>query len=482
MKVLLVASECVPYAKTGGLADVAGALPAALRRLGFDVRIFMPRYRGIEVGSARPVVSSLPIPLQTRTVHGKVYESRTPDDVPIYFLDQPKYYDRPELYVENGRDYPDNAERFIFFARAAVEFIRKGGFVPDVVHGNDWFSGLVPVYLRALYSGDPTLARIATVFSVHNLAYQGIFWHYDMQLTGLSWSLFHYSKLEFYGKINFMKGGLVFADKVSTVSRQYAREIRTKEFGCGLESVLEQRAADLVGIVNGVDYAHWAPDHGKFLAAPYTAADPSGKAVCKRDLQALNNLPQSDVPVIGMISRLAEQKGFDLVEKILPDILTDGAQFVLLGSGEERWQKVFRDFARRYPLQVGVNLTFSDELAHKIEAGSDLFLMPSRFEPCGLNQLYSLRYGTPPVVRAVGGLVDTIREWDPATGEGTGFLFQDYTPESCLDAVRKALSAWKDRASWRRLMQNGMTEDWSWDRSAREYATLYESAIANRRV
>lgn len=482
MKVLLVASECVPYAKTGGLADVAAALPAALRRVGIDARIFMPRYRGIEVGDARPVVSSLPIPMNARTVHGKIYESRTADDVPIYFLDQPKYYDRKELYVENGQDYPDNAERFIFFARAAVEFIRKGGFVPDVIHGNDWFCGLVPVYLRALYAGDPVLARIAVVFSVHNLAYQGIFWHYDMHLTGLSWSLFHYDKLEFYGKINLMKGGLVFSDKLSTVSEQYAREIRTKEFGCGLEPVLEQRAADLVGIVNGVDYAQWSPDSGRYLASPYTAADLGGKAACKRELQALNNLPQSDVPLIGMISRLAEQKGFDLVEKIFPRLMESGAQFVLLGSGEERWQELFRSFARKHPLQVGVNLTFSDELAHKIEAGADIFLMPSRFEPCGLNQLYSLKYGTVPVVRAVGGLADTIREYDPATGTGTGFRFEDYTPDACWQAVARALALFADRASWTRLMMNGMAEDWSWDRSAKEYVHLYESAIAHRRV
>lgn len=489
MKVLLVSSECAPYAKTGGLADLTAALPRALRKIGIDARILMPRYRGVDVSKMKCLISNLGIPIHTRTVYGKVFESTTPDGVPIYFLDQPKYYDRRELYVENGKDYPDNAERFIFFSRAAVEFVRKGVFVPDVLHVNDWFTGLIPVYLRALYSGESAMAEIAVVFSVHNLAYQGVFWHYDMLLTGLSWSLFHYDKLEFYGKINLMKGGLVFSDMISTVSPHYAQEILTPSYGHGLDPILKQRAADLVGIVSGVDYESWNPATDHHLAGMYDVDNLAGKLACKRDLQTLNNLPQTAAPLVGMISRLADQKGFDLVEKIFPQLMERGAQFVLLGNGNERWQSLFRDLARRYPLQVGVNLIFSDELAHKIEAGADIFLIPSCFEPCGSNQFYSLKYGTVPVVRAVGGLADTIREVELdqgsqtlAQGTGNGFRFDAHTPEACWSALERSLNLYANHGAWQKLMRTGMREDWSWDRSATEYQKLYENARSKRRV
>jgi starch synthase len=481
MKILFAASECVPYAKTGGLADVAAALPAALREKGVDARVIMPRYRAIPTEGLTEAIGGLAVPVSTRTVWGKVLQGATGDGVPIYFLDQPQYFDRAGLYVDGGKDYADNAERFIFFSRAIVEFCRKSGFTPDVIHCNDWFTGLVPVYLKTLYAKDKAVREIRTVFSIHNLAYQGVFWHYDMHLTGFPWSLFRFDRLEFYGKLNFLKGGLVFADAITTVSERYSREIRTPEFGCGLDPILTQRADALTGIVNGVDYGVWNPASDPHLADRYDADRLDAKLACKRDLQRLNNLPESDAMLIGIIGRMIDQKGFDLISQGFEQLMAMGVQVVLLGTGEDRYHEFFRDVARKHPLQTGINLTFSDELAHKIEAGADVFLMPSRFEPCGLNQLYSLRYGTPPVVRSIGGLADTVTEWNPKTGEGTGFLFETYDLAAMLEAIRRAHAAFGDRAQWRALQANGMRQDWSWASSAGRYLDVYGKILGASR-
>jgi starch synthase len=481
MKVLFAASECVPYAKTGGLADVAAALPAALRERGIDARIIMPRYRSIPLEGLKEVVGGLAVPVSTRTVWGKALSGETADGVPIYFVDQPQYFDRAGLYGDGAKDYPDNAERFVFFSRAVVEFCRKSDFTPDVIHCNDWFTGLVPVYLKTLYAKDKVLRDLRSVFSIHNLAYQGVFWHYDMHLTGFPWSLFRFDRLEFYGKLNFLKGGLVFSDAITTVSERYSREIRTPEFGCGLDPILVQRAEALTGIVNGVDYRVWDPSADPHLADRYDADSLDAKLACKRDLQRLNNLPESDAMLIGIVSRMIDQKGFDLISESFEEILALGAQVVLLGTGEDKYHAFFREIARRHPLQTGINLTFSDELAHKIEAGADLFLMPSRFEPCGLNQIYSLRYGTPPVVRAIGGLADTVTEWSPETGEGTGFLFEAYESAAMMEAIRRASASFADRAKWRALQRNGMRQDWSWTASAGRYLDVYGKILAAAR-
>lgn len=473
MKILFCATECVPYVKTGGLADVAGALPKALRDLGIDARVILPRHRAISLQGLNETIGGLPVPISSKTVYGKVFETVAPNGVPMYFVDQPHYFDRKELYVEGGKDYADNAERFVFFSRAIIEFIRREKFVPDIIHVNDWFTGLVPVYLRTLYSKDAVLKNIRTVFTIHNLAYQGVFWHYDMHLTGLPWTLFRFDKLEFYGKLNFMKGGLIFSERISTVSRRYAQEIQRPADGCGLDAVIRKRSGDLTGIVNGIDYDAWNPATDEHLAARFSPNDLEGKRACKREVQKLNNLPESDKPLFGIVSRLAEQKGFDLFAEIFDEMLADGAQFVLLGTGDKKYHDFFADKARRYPLQVGVNFVFSDPLAHKIEAGADIFLMPSRFEPCGLNQLYSMRYGTIPVAGRVGGLADTIEDG------ATGFLFENHSAREFLAAVRRAVAAYHDRDAWKNLQRNAMNADWSWERSAKEYAKLYATAHAD---
>lgn len=480
MNVLFITSECVPFAKTGGLADVAGSLPKALSGIGVDARVFMPRYGGVTLDESTPKLCDFTIRLGKKKMFGSIHEGRAPNGTIVYFLDQPYYFDRPELYVENGRDYPDNAERFIFFVRAAVEFIRKKSFVPDVAHINDWFTGLFPVVTNTVFGKDALISPIATVITLHNMAYQGIFDRHFMDVAGLHPSLFRMDTFEYYGKMNFLKAGLVFSEKISAVSPRYAEEIQTPEFGHGLEGVLEHRKADIAGIINGVDYDIWNPETDSHIARTYGRENLGGKAECKSELQRLNNLPFSDAPLLGMVSRIVEQKGFDLLVACFERIMDTGSQFVLLGSGEPALQEKLMSFARRYPLQVGINLAFSEELARKIEAGCDIYLMPSRFEPCGLNQLYSLKYGSVPVVRAVGGLADTVREWDFGSKEGTGFVFEEYNPGAFMAAVERAQAVFAKKKDWEKLVRNGMSEDWSWARSAAEYRSLYEAAIEKR--
>lgn len=469
MKILFVTTECVPFAKTGGMADVSSALPKELRAAGADVRIYMPRYRSVPLSECRERIGGLPVPISSKKEYGRVHEGETPDGVPVYFIDHPRYFDRRGLYVDEGRDYPDNAERFTFFCRSVAEFITTGEFVPDVVHVNDWFGSLVPVYFRTIYRKQ--FEKLPVLLTIHNLAYQGIFWHYDMHLTNLPWSLFRFDKLEFYGKLNFLKGGIIFSDQVTTVSPRYAEEIQTKEYGCGLEGVLRKKAPNLRGILNGVDYSIWNPENDARIARRYSAEDLSGKAECKRDLQNVNNITASDGPLFGMVSRFTEQKGINLILEVVPDLVERGAQFVFLGTGEKRYEEALVALAKRYPLNIGVNITFSDEMSHKIEAGADIFLMPSRFEPCGLNQLYSFRYGTPPVAHRVGGLSNTVSEWNGR--EGNGFLFDEYTVGAFSHALDRAIDVFSRKDEWNRLMKAGMKENFSWSRSASEYLNLY---------
>jgi starch synthase len=492
VRIVFATSEATPLAKTGGLADVSRALPVELARLGQAVCVILPGYpSALASGAAvRDLQQPLSINIGAKMVSGRLLETRFPDvtdvDVPVYLVQQDDYYHRPGLYQEGGRDYIDNCERFVFFCRAVMEAVRMLELRPDVLHCNDWQTGLIPAYLKTQYAALPGYEQTVCVFTVHNLAYQGQFWHWDMLLTGLDWKYFNWQQMEFYGNLNLLKTGLVFADALTTVSPRYAQEIQTESQGCGLEGVLRQRSSVLRGILNGVDYSEWDPSHDPHLPARYGVDDLSGKSYCKAALQQELGLPQRpDVPLVGFIGRLAEQKGLDLITAVLPQWAeaTD-VQWVFLGTGEPQYEEGLQKARHHYPHKVGVHLGFSNPLAHRIEAGADMFLMPSRFEPCGLNQLYSLKYGTVPVVRATGGLADTIvdaSEANLAAGTANGFSFVPYTAAALNQALQRACSLFAHPEAWRRLQRTGMLQDWSWQRSAREYLKLYEETLARAR-
>ncbi|MCI0456740.1 MAG: glycogen synthase GlgA [Gemmataceae bacterium] len=503
MRCLYVASEVAGFAKTGGLADVAGSLPRALAQRGHEVAVLLPLYRAVRTGGhpLQPTGLTFGIPFGNRLSSGSIWLSTLPDsDVRVYLIEQPHYFERDDPARGNGlyqftdpegrkRDYPDNAERFIFFDQAVLEALRLLDWWPDVLHLNDWQTGLIPVYLRELYPRHPNLElraryqQIKVLFTLHNMAYQGVFWHHDMPLTGLPWRLFDPDYLEFHGHLNYLKGGIVFSDLINTVSPTYAREIQTPYFGCGLHGVLAQRARRLFGIVNGVDYRTWSPATDAHLSANYDSDTVTeGKPLCKRELQRQYGLAEeSRAPLLGMVSRLVDQKGVDLVIKVAPALIEQGAQLVVLGEGDPQYHQLLLQLRERHPQAVGVTLGQNEELAHRIEAGVDVFLMPSLFEPCGLSQLYSLKYGTVPVVRATGGLCDTVADATPerlAAGTATGFSFIPDSPAAFLQAVERALRVYRhDPERWLALMRTGMGQDWSWARSAAEYERLYRRMV-----
>ena len=477
MKIFLVAPECVPFAKTGGLADVVGALPKALVKRGHHVSVFLPRYRGIEPGPV--VLPAVSIPMGRKLLFPDVMDGRERDGVSFYFVDYPVFYDRKSLYGENSNDYPDNAERYSLFARAVLEFAKRTG-PPDVIHCHDWQSSLVPVLLKTLYATDPQLRRVGSVMTVHNLAYQGIFPPEALERISLPADFFSIDRLEFYGLISWLKGGLISADYVSTVSKKYAKEIQTPEYGHGLDGVIRQRTDTVTGILNGVDYDEWNPETDPHIAAHYSADNLEGKLACKKDLLEQFGLPTKDLrkPVIGIVSRFATQKGFDLIAEDADAFMKNDLLLVALGTGEPHFEELFRQLAKQFPTKMSVRVAYDNALAHKIEAGSDIFLMPSRWEPCGLNQIYSLRYGTVPVVRATGGLDDTVEPYDPKTGHGTGFRFTRYAASALLDCLLTALKVYRaEPAAWRRLMINGMKKDFSWNHSAGEYEELFRRVV-----
>ena len=481
MKILFAASEAVPFAKTGGLADVAGSLPPAIASLGHEVRVVMPYYRQVaRQASDLTHIATFPVPLGTWLERCDVLEGRMGGDVIVYFIKKDIYYDRPELYQTEQADYPDNAERFIFFSRSILELCRALGYSPDIIHVNDWQTGLVPLYLKTLYRGSETLNRAKTVFTVHNLGYQGLFWHWDMRLTGLGWDVFTPEGIEFWGKINFLKAGLVYSDLITTVSKTYSREIQTLEFGNGLEGVLVNRASDLTGIVNGIDYQTWDPARDHDLPKTYSAARLAGKTLCKKALCARIRMQGSDDPLIGMVTRLVDQKGLDILTEALPEIMSLGVRLVILGTGDEKYHRILSDAADRYAKKMRVLLRYDDSLAKNVYAGCDMFLMPSHYEPCGLGQMISLRYGTVPVVRRTGGLSDTVADYDPKTGQGTGFLFDEYSATALVDCLRRALEVYSNRNKWNRLVRNGMKQDFSWERSAEEYVKVYRKAMRKK--
>jgi len=483
LNIVMISSEAAPYSKTGGLADVAGSLSRALAGLGHNVHLFTPLYRSVNRESLGLFGGGVEIktPISARVARGRVYTAKD-KGVYAHFVENPGYYDRPHLYNTPSGDYADNAERFIFFSRAALEGIKGLGLTPDIIHVNDWQTSLIPVYMKTLYKDDPSVGAAVCAMTIHNLGYQGLFWNLDWHLTGLDWGLFGVDGLEFHGKINFLKGGIIFSDIVTTVSETYAREILTPEYGWGLEGVLSSRAGHLHGVLNGIDAEEWNPATDKFLPANYSASALEGKKICKAKVLEEVGLPLGDEPLLGVVSRLVEQKGFDLLTKAMDRILETGAKLVLLGSGRDIFEKFFVSLAEKRPAQVAARIGFDEGLAHRIEAGSDIFLMPSHYEPCGLNQMYSLAYGTAPVVRATGGLNDTVRNYDPETGEGNGFKFEERSAEALFKKTMETMELMRERPSkWVKMIRNGMKEDHSWPHSARIYESLYRQALSERK-
>jgi len=475
MKILFVASEGLPYSKTGGLADVVEGLPRALRDLGHQVAVLLPRYRGNKITST--LVSSVTVSLGDSLRFPALVEGPSSGGVRYFFVDDPEFFDRPRLYGDRNVDYPDNYARFTEFSRAAIEFAKRV-WLPDVIHCHDWQAALVPVLLRTQYARDPVARSLPVVLTLHNLGYQGIFPQTTLSAAGLPQTLFTMDALEFFGKVNFLKGGIIFSDYLTTVSRRYAQEIQTEEYGFGLEGILRNRADRLVGILNGVDYSIWSPEVDTQIAQNYSVHNLDAKKVCKKDLLDAFRLPEEnlDRPVIGIISRFVNQKGFDLIAEIADEFVNENIALAVLGTGEAKYEALFKRLAEKYPARAGVKIGYDNSLAHKIEAGADMFLMPSRYEPCGLNQVYSLRYGTAPIVRATGGLDDTIQAFDAQTLQGTGFKFETYSGEALLQCIRAALKTFRDQQAWRSLLANEMVMDFSWKASAAGYVTVYEAA------
>jgi starch synthase len=471
LNILFVASEAVPYAKTGGLADVAGALPKALARLGHRVRLIMPRYNLEKIlQRGEPMPGELTVPFDGKARRSAVFIDRD-GEVPVYFIDAPDFYFRGKLYGEH-----DDPDRFAYFSRAALELAKALNEQFDILHLNDWMTGLLPLYGKTLYARDPILAHTKTLFTIHNMAFHGLFSPFATGKYGLpEWVNRTEGGIEFQGVSSMLKAGLLFSDAISTVSPRYAQEIQTPEFAYQFEGLLRARRRQLFGILNGVDYDEWSPENDTHIAARFSEHDLSGKRECKRDLLRAFGLPEDlQSPLIACVSRLSDQKGFDLIIEAVWRVLDRGAKFILLGSGAQYFEQAFQSLRDARPNQVGVYFGLSNELAHKVEAGADLFLMPSRFEPCGLNQMYSLKYGTVPIVRAVGGLDDTIHNFNRASRQGNGFKFYEYQADKLLEKIYEALMVYTDKDLWRTLMLNGMRANYSWEVSARQYVSLYE--------
>lgn len=487
MHIAFIASECAPYAKTGGLADVVSALPRELVRQGNEVSVYLPLYRSVatwltEQKIARKVlIPSLTIPFPAYNRFVTVVDGGKPDGVQMYFLDCPELFDRDGIYGNDRGDFPDNSERFGLLCRSAIEASKELG-VPNVFHVHDWETSVVPVMLRTTYYFDPLLRKVPVVLTIHNAGYQGEFPPLTTEQLLLPWDVFTMDRLEQNDRFNFLKGGIVYSDAITAVSPRYAQEIQTPEFGYGLDPTLRRRSADLSGIINGVDYTVWNPATDIHLAAHYTPEDLAGKAACRADLLHAFSLDSiaPETPVLGMVSRFATQKGLDILAAAMDSIAAEEIAFVALGSGERYYEELLQSLQIKFPGKIALRIGYDNALAHKIEAGADMFLMPSRYEPCGLNQIYSLKYGTVPIVRATGGLDDTIQEWDPATLQGTGFKFTGYDPLDFYAAIERALAVFPDKKAWTTLMRNGMAQNFSWAESARQYVAVYEEVVKRR--
>jgi starch synthase len=482
MKILFVASEVNPFAKTGGLADVTAALPKTLKALGHDVRIMMPFYSIVERGGMAVRKGRKSASVVVGGVERKGFlRQASLGEIPVYLIENREYFARDELYGTPSGDYPDNAERFSFFCRCVLELLKKMDFRPDIIHCHDWQTALIPHYLKHERKNDPFFTRTGVIFTIHNLAYQGLFPPESLKAMGLSKSCFNLDGFEFYGKVNLLKGGILAADVVTTVSEAYCREIQTPEMGCGLHGVLQNRKADLYGILNGLDYEEWNPAVDKDIMKNYSPTSLSGKVVDKIGLQRLMGLASSpEIPLFGMVSRMVAHKGFDLVTELLPKIAKAPMQLVLLGTGEERYLTALKEIRAGGARNVAFVTGFDHALAPKIYAGCDIFLMPSYFEPCGLGQLIAMRYGTVPVVRRTGGLADSV--FDPHDGDKApnGFVFDEYSPEALWEAMTRAMKAYEDRTLWKKLMRRGMSCDYSWQNSVHKYLELYKKALARK--
>ncbi len=525
LNIAIVSSEAIPFAKTGGLADVSGTLPLELGKLNHHCHLFLPAYQSVlqHPDFNFEVVGALRIPVGQKIVSGTVLKyqpvkghgSNQPEGMntdvsskglispvtsglrlhndtavgePVahYLIRQDEYFGRPGLYGEQGRDYSDNCERFSFFCRAVLEAIRLLDLPIDIVHANDWQTGLIPALLKLEYTSIPPFEHVPTIFTIHNLAYQGRFWHWDMAVTGLDWKYFNWRQMEFFGDLSLLKTGIVFADQITTVSPRYAREIQSSELGCGMEGVLQERATVLKGIMNGIDTEVWNPQSDPFLASNYTVDNwPNGKRDCKLDLQEKVGLEvNAKVPLLGLVGRLASQKGWSILLPVLEQwIQSIDVQWVILGTGEVQFENALKRLATQYPKRLSVILKFSDPLAHQIEAGSDIFVMPSQYEPCGLNQLYSLRYGAVPVVRQTGGLADSIvdaTDANLANKSANGFTFSSFKSTDLETALARAVVCYLEHSElWNQLVETGMKQDWSWRKSAMQYLDVYHQAIAN---
>jgi len=478
LTVVIAASEATPFAKTGGLADVAGSLPVALKHLGCRVIVFVPYYREVAQKGFEIEETGLHVPVNMgrRTVKAEVLIGAQ-HGVPFYFLKRDEYFDRGYLYGTPEGDYFDNLERFTFFSRAVLEVIKARDLAPDIIHCNDWQTGLIPAYLKDIYRDESVFSKTASVLTVHNIAYQGQFPANFYDITGLGAHLFNPEGLEFWGNLNLLKSGIVFADAITTVSRGYSAEIQTPEYGYGLEGVLAKRKDDLFGILNGVDYTEWDPATDTHIPHNFTIEEIKGKSDCRKKLlKAFGLKVKAKTPVIGMITRLADQKGIDILSEAMPELMKLDIAMVILGSGDRRYQELLADLAGHYPDRLSIKIAFNSGLSHMVEAGSDMFLMPSRYEPCGLNQIYSLKYGTVPIVRATGGLDDTVRDY--SSGDGNGFKFKEYSAEALVEKVMEAAVVFGDKKAWAEIQRRGMAEDFSWTDAAKKYLEVYKSTQA----
>jgi starch synthase len=488
LKILFVTAECAPFAKTGGLADVCGTLPKALAALGHEVRIVIPYYKGVRVAGFGKTLLKSGVTISALAPESglkRIFQLRKDllpgASIPTYMVDQPDYFERERFYGDEAGDFGDNLDRFAFFAHAALACAQSEGFKPDVIHCHDWHTGLVPAYLRTLYAQDPYWKSTGTLFTIHNLAYQGLFPEHLFGRTGLPGSLWSADGVEFYGQVNFMKAALRFTDKINTVSPRYAEEIQGVELGCGLEGVLRTRKDALSGIINGLDYTEWSPEVDPHISHKYSKDSLPLKETFKHEfIKSLKLDWDVKAPLIGVVSRLDNMKGLNLLEEIMDYLVHMDLNFILLGTGDPRFMESFKRIGETYPDKASIHLTFSNELAHRIEAASDIFLMPSRFEPCGLNQLISLRYGTVPVVRATGGLADTVHEYNAKAGTGNGFTFHEFNSMGLFNAIKRALELYTNRDAWRTLQLRGMSQDFSWAASARQYGDLYHKVVHDR--
>ena len=484
LKIAFITPEAVPFAKTGGLADISGVLPGLLSKSGLSVKMFMPMYRQVleNYPNLKRIKSDIKIIIAEKTYLADLfYLKEVATGLEIYFIANKELFDRPELYVDKktGKDYKDNLSRFLFFSEAILSGLKELDWAPDIIHANDWQTALVPSFLKSKYKDDPFFSKTASVFTIHNMAYQGQFPGKEFKTIGLDKGYFApEAYFEFWGRVNLMKAAISMADIISTVSPTYASEIQTdEEYGMGLEGTLKKRTRDLYGILNGVDYEIWSPGNDKLITAPYSVKNLSGKKKNKQALIKLAGLPyKKKQPLIGIISRLDSQKGFDLLKEIMEPVLKLDLQLILLGTGSKEYEDYFAKLAKKFPESFKPFLEFDNKLAHLIEAGSDMFLMPSRYEPCGLNQMYSLKYGTVPIVRKTGGLADTIVDFDEKTKTGTGFVFEDYDSEELFKTIKRARNIFDKKKVWSKLISDGMAQDYSWENSAKKYLKIYQLA------